>query len=200
MHGYLKIVNAVYWLAMLIWISTLISAAIAAMNVFPALRALPLELPQYADYPSAELWRIAAGRIMDGVFFIIDLLQFIAIPLVVLTLVAQLAIFRLPLKRPANLIRTACIAAASLIFAYHATMLAPIMNRELRAYWAAAEAGQVEQAEAHRAAFNADHPRADAILRINLILLVIATISSAAAFTLLPGSNRLEAPQLAGHS
>jgi hypothetical protein len=77
-------------------------------------------------------------------------------------------------------------------------MLAPNMNRELRAYWAAAEAGDVEQAQAHRAAFNADHPRADALLRLNLLLLVVAAVSSAAAFTPDPSKRTgLQAPELA---
>ena len=199
MHGYFKIVNTVYWLALILWISALISAAVAAMNVFGSLNDMPLELEQYGAYPAAEHPRLAAGRIMEGVFFLVDLLQFIAVPLVAAALIAQVTIFRLSLKRPANTIRTACIVLAAGIFAYHAIMLAPGMNRELRAYWAAAEAGQVEQAHAHRTAFNADHPRADALLRLNLVLLLVAAASSAAAFSPTGGrrAGHLQTPHLA---
>jgi len=198
MTGYFKIVNVIYWLALIVWISALISAGVAAMNVFPSLDTLPLQLEQYAAYPAGEHPRLAAGRIMEGVFFLVDVLQFIAIPLTVLALLAQLLFFRLPLKRISNAVRAAMIVIAAGLFACHATMLAPKMNRELRSFWSAAETGQVDEAQAHRRAFNAYHPRADAILRINLLLLLVAAGASAAAFTPAParGDTTLEQPRL----
>jgi hypothetical protein len=183
MTGYLRIVNVVYWLALIVWISALISAGVAAMNVFPALDGLPLQLEQYAAYPAGEHPRLAAGRIMEGVFFLVDVLQFIAIPLTILALLAQFLIFRLPVKRISSVLRTAAIVIAAGLFACQATMIAPKMNRELRSFWAAAEAGRIDEAQAHRSAFSAYHPRADAILRSNLLLLLVAAASSAAAFT-----------------
>ena len=41
-------------------------------------------------------------------------------------------VFRLPLRAPANAIRFVCILGAAGLLAYHVTMLAPTMNRELR--------------------------------------------------------------------
>ena len=199
MAGYSKIVNTLYWLALILWISALISAGVAAMNVFGVLDGMPLRLEQYAAFPAGEHPRLAASRIMEGVFFLVDVLQFIAIPLALLALIAQLAFFHVPLKRISNIIRSAAIVIAAALFAYHATMVAPKMNGELRAFWAAAEAGQIDEATAHRSAFNAYHPTADAILRLNLLLLLIAAAASAAAFTAMPdrGDSRLEPPRLA---
>lgn len=198
MTGYFKIVNAIYWLALIVWISALISAGVAAMNVFPALDGLPLQLEQYAAYPAGEHPRLAAGRIMEGVFFLVDVLQFIAIPLTILALLAQLLFFRLPLKRISNALRIAAIVIAAGLFACHATMLAPKMNRELRSFWSAAETGRIDEAHAHRNAFNAYHPRADAILRINLLLLLVAAGASAAALTpaAARGETTLQPPRL----
>ncbi len=181
MHGYLKLCNAVYWLALILWISSLISAGVAAMNVFPTMDSMPLQLEQYAAYPQQAHPRLAAGKIMDGVFFVVDMLQFVAIPFLGIMLILQFTVFRMPLKRLSNVIRTTCIVAAALLFAFHATMLAPKMNRELRAYWTAAEAGMIDEARQHRHAFNQKHPTADLALRVDLLLLVIAAATSAAA-------------------
>ena len=119
-----------------------------------------------------------------------DLIQFVAIPLAVLTLVAQLALFRLPITSAANLVRTICVLAGAALFAYHATALAPNMNRELRDRWAAAEGGDVAEARAHERAFNERHPRAEAVHRTSLILVVVAVCASAVAL----GPGRREDP------
>jgi hypothetical protein len=202
MRGYLHLANVIYWLGLILWIAALISAAVAAMNVFPALKAMPIELADYANYPSDQHWRFAAGQIMEGVFFLIDVMQFVAAPLVLITLIAQLAVFRMPLRSISNLARAACIAVAAGLFAYHATMLAPKMNRALREQWEAAKAGEIERADALRAAFNADHQTADAILKLNLILLIVTAGASAVALgpALQSSTDLLEPPALLRHS
>jgi hypothetical protein len=85
------------------------------------------------------------------------------------------------LRRPANMIRALCIVSASCIFAFHATMLAPKMNRDLRAYWDAAKVGDIDQAQSRLAAFNERHPVANTLLQVNLVLLLVAIMSTAAA-------------------
>jgi hypothetical protein len=199
MSGYLKLCNILHWLGLVLWVSALISAAVAAMNVFGTLDEMTLTLEQYAAYRSEHHWRLAAGHIMEGVFFTVDLLQFIAVPIVIVTLLLQMLLFRIPFKRPSNLIRTIALVIAGLLFAYHATMIAPKMNRELRAHWSAAERGEVEQAAAHRATFNEYHPVADAILRLNLLLVLVGAAGSAVALTSplqRPSSSELEQPAL----
>lgn len=197
-----RLVNVVYWTALVLWVSALVSAGIAAMNVFGTLVDAPIAWERYAAYPGAEHGRLAAGHVMEGVFFTVDLVQFAAIPLVLLTLGAQLMGLRMPLRRPANLLRCACLVTAAGLFAYHALALAPRMNRELRAHWTAAEAGDVAAATAHRTQFNALHPVADTLLRANLVLTLIAVAASAAAFTRTaaptrPEPGELEPPRLA---
>ena len=134
---------------------------------------------------------------MEGVFFVVDLVQFVVIPLVVVTLLLQLTIFRMPLKRPANAIRTFCVLVATVLFAFHASVLAPSMNRELRAYWKAAQADEIEQAQSHLAMFNEKHPTANMLLQTNLVLVLVAIASTASALG--PVSNRrrhFESPAL----
>jgi hypothetical protein len=183
MNSYLKLCNVLHWFGLILWISALVSAAVAAMNVFGTLDKMSLTLERYAAFPAEDHARLAAGHIMEGVFFTVDLLQFIAAPLVVITLLLQLTVFRMRWRRPANLVRVIALIIAGGLFAYHATMIAPTMNRELRAFWAAAEAGDVDEANAHRAAFNAYHPTADAMLRLNLLLVMLGAGASAVALS-----------------
>ncbi len=194
MPGFFKLVNAIYWMSLAVWLAALVSAGVAAGNVFGVLDEMSLELERYATYPAHEHGMLAAGHVMEGVFVTVDLIQFVAIPLTLLALGMQLAVYRLPVRSPANAVRTLCLVAAAGLFAYHATTLAPRMNRELRARWSAAEAGDVAAARDHQVAFNEDHPVADLILKTNLILLIIALGSSAAA---LSPSTRSASPRLA---
>jgi len=177
--------NVIHAFALILWIAALVSAAVAAMNVFPITDSMDLVLERYANYPVEEHRRIAAGQIMDGVFFTVDLLQFVAAPLALLTLLAQFTVFRVPgsapWRRPTHLLRGACIVLAAALFAGHAMLLAPKMNADLRAYWTAAEAGDVETAREHRASFNRRHPKADMILRADLLLVVAAAVAGTIA-------------------
>jgi hypothetical protein len=199
MQAALKLCHVVYWLALIIWTSALVSAAVAAMNVFSTLPDMAIELERYRSFPIEEHGRLAAGHVMDGVFFLVDVMQFVAVPLVLLALLAQLFVFRMRWTRPANVIRALCLIVAAAAFAFHAGVLAPRMNRNLREFWSAAEAGEIQTAREHRALFHADHQLADPILRLNLVLLLVAVGASAAAMT--PASpqpsHQLEQPRLA---
>src|SRR5687767_5170072 len=173
-----KTCNVLYWLALTMWIAALVAAGIAAMNVFGTLPNLDLTFDRFMEMPRETHGRIASGMVMEGVFRTVDVIQCAAAPIAVIALAVQLVSSRNALRRPANLIRTLCIVVAAILFAYHAVMLAPAMNRELHAYWGAAESGQIELAESHLATFNKKHPIANTLLRTNLILLLVAVASS----------------------
>ncbi len=181
MHTALKLCNIAYWMALTMWVSALSAAAIAAGNVFGTMPRLGVTLERYKAVPPDEHWRLAAGKIMEGVFFTVDLFQFVAAPLTLVTLLLQLTLFRMPARTPSNWIRTACLVLAMLLFGYHVTAIGPRMNRELHEYWRSAEAGDLLAAESHRAAFNADHPIAMRLLQANLILVMIGIGASAVA-------------------
>ena len=165
------LVDGLHLLALSAWLSALISAAIAAVNVFPTLRDMPLTLGAYPQVPASDHWRYAAGEIMEGVFFLGDLVQFVAVPIVLVTLVLQH--LRTPVQRPRlRIARTIVIALAAALFALHATTIAPPMNRLLRAQWAAAAEGDLAAAAHAREEFQTLHVRADGILRLNLVLIL----------------------------
>lgn len=194
-----KLIAIAYWLALTFWIGAIMTVAIAAMNTFGTLPGLGVSLDGYPDFPVEHHGRLAAGIIMERNFFMADVIQMFAIPIVLVTLLAQLLFCKMPLKRPANSIRFISLSTAAVVFGIYAFTIAPDMNRELRAYWTAAEAGQVEQAELHRAAFEVDHPRAEWFLEMNLIFALIGVGASAAAFVHSPSAAKtsvLEPPKL----
>jgi hypothetical protein len=196
-----RVVNMAYWLGLIVWIAAIITVAIAAMNTFATLpdADLGVRLESFAAYPAEHHGRLAAGMVMERNFFAADVMQMVAIPVVVIALLAQVAFLGMSLRRPANLIRCICLLGAAGVFAFYAFTMAPRMNGELRAYWDAARAGDMAQAESHRDAFDADHPRAELVLKINLILAVIGAGASTAAFTGARGGRaqtELEEPML----
>ncbi len=197
MHPAARAGTVLYWLALVAWIGGLIAAAVAAPSVFGALGDLPLTLESFEAYPHDEHGRLAAGMVMERVFWIVDLIQLAAAPVVVVTLAIQLVAAGSRLRSPSNVVRTICIGAAALLLAYRVAALAPSMNRKLRAYWEAAEAGEVEAAAVHRDRFNEDHPTAIAVFGACLILLLVAAAASAAAGgPQAPPASELEPPDL----
>ena len=137
---------------------------------------------------------------MADVFFAVDVVQFIAIPLVVITLVLQLVIFGVSARRPANVVRAVCLLVAAALFAWYALLLAPSLNGELRLFWHAAEAADLDAAQRHRELFRAGHTTARHILEVNLLLVLVSLAASAMALGPAPGPRRhLDPPLLAAN-
>jgi len=132
MRWLLKMVLIIYWLGLMLWVGSLMTAGIAAMNTFGTLPDLGVRLDSYADYPSAEHGRLASGMVMERNFFVVDVIQMLVVPLVIVTLLVQLFGFGMRLRKPANAIRTVSLLLAAGLFALYAFSLAPRMNRELR--------------------------------------------------------------------
>lgn len=203
MRAWIAATNAIYWLALALWLSAIVTAAVAAVSAFGILPDTPLVLEDFRAYappddPGAH-GRLAAGIVMERVFWIVDMIQFAAAPLVVIALLAQLLVLPLPSRPWANRARTLAILIAAGTFIYQAAALTPGMNRELRAYWVAARAGELDDAREHHAAFNEAHPRAEMLYQVRLLALLAAIIASAPALgpviTPTPSSGH-EAPRL----
>jgi len=187
-----------YWTALALWLSALVTAGISATMVFGRLPGIPMTLQRFGSYPDAEHGRIAAGLVMSDIFFAVDFVQFIVIPLTLVTLALQVTVFGASWRAPANLVRSGCLFLAAALFAGYAIGLAPTLNGELRLFWAAAEAGDAGAAEQHRALFAAGHGTAALILKTNLLLVLAGLAASAVA----PGPataprSELDTPRLA---
>lgn len=173
--------NTIYWLALTLWVSVLVAAGTAAATTFTVLPPTELVIPRFHDYPGEEHGRIAAGMVMEPIFTFVDIVQFATAALVLIAVALQWLVFKHGRRSLLNVLRVGAIIVAAGLLAYRAAAVTPDMNRDLRAYWDAAEAGDVETAEAHRASFDADHQGASNLFSATLALLIVGVLASPAA-------------------
>jgi hypothetical protein len=197
--AHVRTINAIYWLALTIWVGVLIAAGTAAVSAFTVLPDpdLGVHLERFDAFDHAQHGRIAAGHVMEPIFTFVDLVQVVAAVIVAATLMLQLTLFRMSVRRPAHFIRALCIGIAAGMLLGRAVLWTPQMNADLRAYWQAAEIGDADAAALHYEAFSVQHRGASRMLNGSLFVLLIAVMASAAAMT--PTAQRkiaLETPRL----
>jgi hypothetical protein len=172
-----RICAAAHSVALTFWVGLLIAAGVAATGAFATLPDLGISLRGFEGFATgnpADHGRLAAGKMLEAVFSGIDFAQ---VPLAVIAIAAfamQLILSGDSWRRPSHIVRLTSMLVAAGLLAVHVSFVAPPMNRELRAYWAAAEAGNSAAAIAHRTVFDEYHPRAERVLQINLLLLFTA--------------------------
>ena len=179
--AWLKGCLALYWLSLAVWLAALMAAGLSAVHTFGELSGAALVLEPFAAYPAREHGTIAAGLVMADLFVTVDFIQFVVIPLAVIMLALQLTVFGLPAGRPSNVVRLGCLVLAAGLFAWYAVAVAPPLNGNLRAFWDAARAGDLETAALHRDLVGAYHSTARLVLQLNLALVLGAVAASAVA-------------------
>jgi hypothetical protein len=126
------------------------------------MKSLEPTLAAYPDY-TGEHWMLAAGRVAARVFLITDTAQFVCALLAVGGFV--LATVAGPRTRSwLSFFRAAALGVAFLLVAWHLLVQAPRMDRDLRAYWDAAGAGDDATALVHQEAFAAQHDGASRVM------------------------------------
>lgn len=176
----LKIVNSLYWILLSLWLGALVFGAVTAAIIFPTLRDLGVSLTSFSG-PTDDHFMLAAGTVMDRVFFIVDGVQLVSSVGVAIILGLHLTVFQMRLSRPAHMIRALSICLLLLGVSYHLFVLAPRMNLNLQTVWSLREMG--EDATEYRTAFAADHPNAVRLLTFNTVLLVVTITASACGLT-----------------
>ncbi len=168
--------ETIHLAALGVWVGGLIMTGAAAAIVFPTIRALNPELPDFSLY-SDRHWAIAAGAAMERVFAACDILQAICAVTAALTLIAALAIGALSARRTTTMLRGFFLAAACVTLAYSALFLTPRMTNHMDSFRNAAREGRTADADEHRAAFDAFHPQASALLKATTLLAAAAFIT-----------------------
>ena len=159
-------VETVALVALGLWTGALLTTGAAAAITFPTLRDLAPTLPGFPGAPPEQHWALAAGQIMNRVFGLTDVIGLVALSV---TAGAMLGLRALRWPRPRGVVRFARLALLGLgigVAGYTMLVLRPTMDADLRAYWAAAEAGEADLAAAARASFEALHPHASRVLSV----------------------------------
>ncbi len=160
-----------------IWLGSIVATGAFAAILFPTLKALDPELPQYASF-DGDHWSLAAGQIAERLFFVSDIVQLLMfIAMGVSLLIAHTAL-KSPIRTSASVARLLGYLALGGILTYELFRLRPRMNVNLRLYWDAAVAGQSDIAATYKAAFDADHPTASFLLSATAVFLLVVLIAS----------------------
>lgn len=197
MSSWRAFTETVHQVALGLWLGSLVMAAATAAIVFPTMKALDPRLPAFSAY-TGEHWLLTAGQIGERVFTISYLIAFPCSLAAIVTLAVLVLIFRLPRTRPAVILRIIALAIAVAAFAAQLLIVSQSMNASLRAYWAAALAGENEVAARHQAAFRDLHPTASTLMGVTGVSLLVAFAAGAwsAGATASPRSNDSTRPQL----
>jgi len=200
-----KLCEGAHAVTLAVWLGALVMAAIVVAGVFPMMRELAPTVGTYAAYPSEHHPVIVAGHVGEYVFTALAAVQFTGVLISALTLIAAGWTLGMPVRRVSTMLRACGIGLAAMCVSAQLFWLDPRMNAELRAFWSAAEQGQVDQAERHRAAFQRMHPLASNLLAgsaIGVVLAIGAQVFSlgADARSSRAGGDQpgLEEPRLAG--
>lgn len=170
--------EAIHLTALGLWLGIVVMTGAAAAVLFPTLKKLNPTLPDFAAY-NGEHWRIAAGKPASTLFSIADSAQLMCALLAVVSVLVLIFFVKVPVRRPAMLIRLGALALAMAALGFELFFLAPGMWTSLAAFWTAAAAGQNEVAEKFRAAFDADHPRASATLSATAACVFVSLFTGA---------------------
>ena len=190
----MRFVRIVFWLTLVLWVGALMSGGVAAASVFSILPSLGVELDGYSQFPVDEHGRIAAGMIMEPVFTGIDVAQFVLAAIVIIAFVIELSLTSSRRWRTSNVLRVLALLIAAGTLVWRAAMIMPAMNQDLRAYRAAAEAGDTAEATSRRLEFDEAHPVAQRFMEATLVSLLVTAGATAAG--VVPAVRRREESEL----
>lgn len=170
--------ETLHLVALGLWLGTLVAVGAAAAVMFPAMKALNVRL---ADFPGdgADHYRIAAGRIAERVFLVGDIIMFPCALIAAATLGVLLTIHRIPVARPAAIMRSLALGVALAALAALLLIVTPGINRGAQGHFAAARIGDVAAAQRHMAAVDDLHPIATNLMLVEFLGVFIALVCGA---------------------
>lgn len=188
-----RILETIHLTALALWLGGLAMTGVLAAIIFPTMKELDPSLPAYAPY-EGEHWRIAAGKVANTGFLVIDAVGIGAL-LVSLAMLGALGLWRwLDFSKPATILRLVALGAAIATMAWSLGVLRPRMQENLTAFWQAARAGDNEAADRHQAAFSADHPRASLTMTVQFVTVGWAFVAGCFGATGSPRPSRETGP------
>lgn len=158
-----KIAETIHFVALGVWLGTIVTTGMAAAMLFPTVRDLSPSAPKFAEY-TGEHWRIVAGHIGARLFLNADVVQFVCAFVAIFSAGVSVILMGRHWRTIGTGGRMVLLSCALTAFSYGFFIHTPQMNAHLVAYWQAAEAGDIEAATAQQGAFAAMHPTSTTIL------------------------------------
>jgi len=177
----------------------------AAAVLFSTLKELDPVAPGFMKYPQ-DHWVIIGGSVGARLFGVCDTVQLFCAGIALATFGITLArTQKIPGVKPWGLLaRSVIMSIAMGLVSYQLFILAPRMNAELVQFWSAAQAGDFEIAQSHRAMFDKDHPIASTVMGVTAVTVLIAwffgafALSSTGRSESIAPQKQLQDPELLG--
>ncbi len=136
------------------WLAAILFVGLAAALAFPVMKDLNPTLPGFSGYPD-DHWIIAAGYVTNPLFGVLRVVQLACLAVCGVTFLLTV---RKTKGRVLSGVRAILLVLTLGAVIFDIAVLSPRMQGELAAFRDAAQAGDVALANAHRSAFDADHP------------------------------------------
>jgi hypothetical protein len=170
------VIEAIHVISLAVWLSMLVTAALGASMIFPAMREAHATVPGYPAYPG-EAWRLVGGLAASRIFFLTASIQAWCGLVAAFSFIAVAAVGGLKLRSITGAVRLIALLAGCATLTYYTHFYMPDMHAQLDTLLAtSADPAQAEAAKAAQATFDVSH-RTGTPLITTMALLVLAALA-----------------------
>lgn len=162
-----------------LWAGAITTSAATAAVAFPTLKALETRIGGLAPGFESDHYRFAAGAVAQRVFTIADIVAFACAMVAATTLLLLVAVFKIPPRRPATILRSMALAIAVASLAAMLLIVTPQINKASELHYAAAKAGDAPAAAQHKKAVDDLHPLASKLLMAEVVGVLVSLVVGA---------------------
>ena len=170
------VVEAIHSLSLAVWLSMLVTAAMGASLIFPAMREANATVPGYPAYPG-EAWRLVGGLAASRIFFLTASVQAWCGLVAAFSFIAVAALGGLKLRSLTGAARLIALLVGCATLTYYTHFYMPDMHAQLDTLLAtSADPAQAQAAKAAQATFDVSHKTGTPLITI-MAVLVLASLA-----------------------
>lgn len=177
MRSWRAFLESVHVLCLALWLGAVVMSGLVAARVFSIMKDLDPRLASHEAYTGAH-WRLAGGKIANGVFAVTDVVQFICAFLAGLAFAGLVLTRGVSPRRVSTWLRGIGLSVAMASLMGLLLIVTPQLNRALSAYWSAAKAGNNEDAARFQSLAGEIHPTASTLMGVTAVALLMSLVSA----------------------
>ncbi len=167
-------VEVIHSLSLAIWLSMLVTAAMGASMIFPAMREAHATAPGYPAYPG-EAWRLVGGLAASKIFFLTANIQAWCGLVAAFSFIAAAALGGVRLRSLTGAARLFALLVACATLTYYTHFYMPAMHSQLDTLLAtSSDPAQAEAAKAAQATFDVSHKTGTPLITTMGVLVLIS--------------------------
>lgn len=178
MKSWRAFLETVHVLALSLWFGGLVMSGFVAARTFAIMKDLDPRLASHAAY-TGDHWRLAGGKIANGVFAVMDVVQFVCAFLAGLSFAGLVVTRGVSPRRVWTWIRGIGVSGAMASVMGLLLIVEPQLNTALRVYWKAAAAGNNDEAAKFQKLAGEIHPTASTLMGVTAVAVLVALVGAA---------------------